>query len=506
MRFLPRAAERDEIKRMWERTGRGLLPTGLWALAVALLSACAVRSTPRTQTIDPSGTWEGEVRTADARFPLTASFERISSGWQGLVDVPNQYAQQYPLVDVRIGSGSIRFSFPDAMPPGVFEGELERGRIRGQFRSPVGTDTLSGTFELWRRPAEARPYNIESIRFRNGNLSLAGTVFRPKTPGPHPGVVFVHGSGPQTRDSYLRWFADKFVRAGFVTLIYDKRGTGDSEGERWPETSGTFGDLADDAAAGVRFLRDQVGVDANRIGVWGLSQGAWIAPLAAVRAPGLVRFLIMLSGGGVSPAEQELYDDEVKLRDLGFDKTAITDALAYLKLADQYVRTQSDEDWHRFELSRDQVRNKPWYPHLDRFPQILPREAPAWRGLRADLDYDPEPALSRVHVPVLLILGEQDRLTPARETEIRVRRALGRGGEASLTVSLLAGADHALMVKPTPQAPWVSERPADNWVASMIDWARKLRWVRHDAAVGDQPVVRRRRTGRVCSCPCRGRV
>jgi len=89
MRFLPRAAERDEIKRMWERTGRGLLPTGLWALAVALLSACAVRSTPRTQTIDPSGTWEGEVRTADARFPLTASFERISSGWQGLVDVPN---------------------------------------------------------------------------------------------------------------------------------------------------------------------------------------------------------------------------------------------------------------------------------------------------------------------------------------------------------------------------------------------------------------------------------
>lgn len=45
----------------------------------------------------------------------------------------------------------------------------------------------------------------------------------------------------------------------------------------------------------------------------------------------------------MSPAKQELYDDEVKLRDLGFDKSAITDALAYLKLADQYVGTQGDE-------------------------------------------------------------------------------------------------------------------------------------------------------------------
>lgn len=87
----------------------------------------------------------------------------------------------------------------------------------------------------------------------------------------------MHGSGPQTRESYLRWFADTFARAGFVTLIYDKRGTGDSEGERWPQTSGTFVDLADDAAAGVRVLRGQAGVDANRIGLWGLSQGAWRA-------------------------------------------------------------------------------------------------------------------------------------------------------------------------------------------------------------------------------------
>jgi dienelactone hydrolase len=78
-------------------------------------------------------------------------------------------------------------------------------------------------------------------------------------------------------------------------------------------------------------------------------------------------------------------------------------------------------------------------------------------------------------VPVLLILGEQDRLTPARETEVRVRRALESGGNARLTARLQPGADHALMVKAAGGTPWIAERPADNWVAEMIDWARQWR-------------------------------
>jgi pimeloyl-ACP methyl ester carboxylesterase len=406
---------------------------------------------------------------------LTVTLEHGPSGWRGTADVPSHYALQYQLLNLRVDSATVGFALPDVLPPAVFDGRLERGRIQGRFTSALGTDTLRGTFELWRRPPAAVPYTAEPARFRNGDLELAATVFHPRTPGPHPGVVFVHGSGPQTRDSYLRWFADRFARAGFVTLIYDKRGTGESGGDRWPQTSGAFTNLADDALAGVRFLGDQPDVDANRIGIWGLSQGAWIGPLAAAQAPGLVRFLIMLSGGGVSPAEQELYDDDAKLRGLGFDETSVASALAYLRLADQYVRTGTDEDWRGFALARDEARSKPWYPHLDRFPQILPREAPVWSGLRTDLDYDPAPVLARARVPVLLILGEEDRSTPARETALRVQRALDRGGNPSVTVRLLPGADHALMVKPTPRAPWLTERPANNWVSGMIEWTRGLR-------------------------------
>ena len=444
------------------------------ALTAALAAACAGGPRYQLESRSAAGVWEGEVRAEDARLPLTLLLEQAPAGWRGTVTVPSHYALDYQLVHVTVETSSVAFAFPDALPPAKFVGVLDRGRIRGEFTSLLGSDTLRGMFDLRRRPLGTLPYVTAGARFRKGDLTLAGTVFRPRTAGTHPAIVFVHGSGPQTRESYIRWFADRFARAGFVTLIYDKRGTGESGGERWPQTSGSLTDLADDAVAGAHYLASQPDVDANRVGIWGLSQGAWIAPLAAARAPSLIHFLVLLSGGGVSPAEQELYDDEVKLRDLGFDESAIGQALAYLRLADQYVRTQSDEDWSRFAGARDATRKNTWYPHLDRFPQILPREAPVWSGLRGDLDYDPVPVLSTMRIPVLLILGEEDRLTPARETADRVRRALEAGGNRTLTVRFLPSAGHALTIQPPRPSSWIAERPAGNWVSEMIHWAEGL--------------------------------
>ncbi|HEX9727331.1 MAG TPA: alpha/beta fold hydrolase [Gemmatimonadales bacterium] len=460
---------------MTETNNRLRARQAVWTLCLTLSLACSARRHSRAPApLNPAGMWEGEVRVGETTLPLTVSLASEGSGWRGMVNLQSHYALEYPLRDVEFNDQRISFAFADLLPPATFDGLVERGRIRGEFRSQLPADTLRGTFDLWRRPPAAVPYSADEARFRNAELELAGTVFRPRTPGRHPAIVFVHGSGPQTRDSYIRWFADRFARAGFVTLIYDKRGTGASGGERWPRTVGSFGDLAEDALAAVRYLRKEPAVEPTRIGVWGLSQGAWIAALAAMRGPESVGFLVMLSGGGVSPAEQELYDDEVKLRDLGFDEAAIAEALSYLRLADQYVRTQSDDDWNRFATAREEARRRPWYPYLDRFPQILPREAPLWRGLRTDLDYDPTPALRTLRVPVLAVLGEEDRLTPARETAQRIRGALEDAGNRQLTVQLLPGADHALMVKPAGNASWLAERPVDDWVAQMIAWARAL--------------------------------
>src|SRR5262249_31118792 len=155
-------------------------------------------------------------------------------------------------------------------------------------------EARSAHFILRRMEKKPPPYKQEEVSFQNGEVKLAGTLLTPLKKGRRPAVVFFHGSGPQTRESYLRFFADLFARRGVVALIYDKRGTGASTGEVWYRTGDRFDVLAADALSGVRFLLSRPEVDPKKIGLWGLSQGGWLAPLAASRSKDIA-FLIVVA-------------------------------------------------------------------------------------------------------------------------------------------------------------------------------------------------------------------
>jgi len=441
--------------------------TGPRALCTLLVvaTACAAPRVPEPVTID--GTWEGTLTSGASNHMLRLLLSEDSARLKGTVDFPDQYASSYALRDVSLTGPALGFSFPDVLPSAVFTGTFDRGRIFGTFLSAAGPDTTRGEFELWRRPPESKPFRTEEVSFANGTVPLRGTLFIPNSSGPHPAVVFLHGSGPQTRESYIRYFADQFARNGFAALIYDKRNTGRTDIPLWQQGGGSFADFADDATTAVRFLRGRSdAVDSRRIGLWGLSQGAWLAPLAAQRIEG-VSFLVLLSGGGVTPARQELYDDEVKLRAGGFSESHISEAMSLLRLANAYVRSHTDADWERVQRGLARARTEPWFRLLDRFPLILPRESPAWSD--TDLDYDPRPVLTRLRMPVLVILGERDALTPTAETTRAIDAALRAAGNTSYAIRVVPRADHGLFVS-TGGNGWLGERPASGWVSDMIEW------------------------------------
>src|SRR5918998_528384 len=123
---------------------------------------------------------------------------------------------------------------------------------------------------------KARVYREEKVTFRNGDVTLAGTLLVPSTGGPHPAVVFLHGSGPQDRNGYvslIRLTADHFARHGIATLIYDKRGAGVSTGN-WAQ--GSFDDMAGGGLGGPRDLRSRRDIRPQQIGFWGSSQAGWV--------------------------------------------------------------------------------------------------------------------------------------------------------------------------------------------------------------------------------------
>ena len=135
---------------------------------------------------------------------------------------------------------------------------------------------------LVERP-EKRGTSEETVQFASGDITLAGTLVLPEGSQPHAAVVLVHGSGPQKRDLFTaRWFA----AAGIAALAYDKRGVGESDGDfrKVP-----FMKLCDDGLGAIKYLKSRKEIDAKRIGVWGLSQGGWLGPLAAtVRSSALM--------------------------------------------------------------------------------------------------------------------------------------------------------------------------------------------------------------------------
>jgi dienelactone hydrolase len=182
-------------------------------------------------------------------------------------------------------------------------------------RDPAaGTATLAGggialSLNGVTRHGARIPVRQLEVRFRSGGVNLAGTLTVPSSPGKHPAVAFVHGSGATPRNDGAVYTA-YFLSRGFAVLAYDKRGI-EQSGGAWPgerATNQSIDVYARDAEAAARFLAAQPEVDAARVGLTGASQAGWIMPLAASRERA-IRFLVHISGPTVTTGEQEAYQD-----------------------------------------------------------------------------------------------------------------------------------------------------------------------------------------------------
>lgn len=177
------------------------------------------------------------------------------------------------------------------------------GRLAGLFLEPEAVERLP-----WTAPAYVKPeaFRESDVKLAPGRKPLPGTLTIPLGEGPFPGVVLVHGSGPQDRDESIggvRPFQDLaqgLASRGIVVLRYEKRtkiyGSEMAAGEITVKD-----EVLDDALAGLRLLRETPGVDSRRLFVVGHSLGALLAPKIAVlddgasRDSGRVRGVVMLA-------------------------------------------------------------------------------------------------------------------------------------------------------------------------------------------------------------------
>lgn len=145
---------------------------------------------------------------------------------------------------------------------------------------------------------------VEETLVPSQSITLAGMLLKPETNIPSPAMVVVHpASGGKRSDPFYDHLKSELPRHGIALLIFDRRGSGGSGGNF--ETA-DFDDLASDVISAVEYLQSRTDIDPMEIGLHGTSQGAWIAPIAAMRKQDIA-CIVAVSASGVSPANQMNY-------------------------------------------------------------------------------------------------------------------------------------------------------------------------------------------------------
>jgi len=378
------------------------------------------------------------------REPHLVYLDSKSGEWGILVPVQRE---EFAVLPARVlpftTSTRLTFIRDGASVSGV---RLTRGRSHVQGRKDAAIDA-------------------EEVRFRNGSIDLVGTLLTPAgATGRIPAVVIVHGSGAQTRNgspsspSYLRLMGEHFARAGCAALIYDKRGTGGSTGN-W-RTAG-FDDLAQDVLSAVGFLQGRPGIDPLRIGVWGISEAGWVIS-SVVSRPSAVAFVIVVGGGGLSPANQELYGRELNLKEAGFSEREIQRALTHQRLKFDLVRAN---DAAGLDRANEAARNERWFNFVSN-----PTSAEeSWRYWRSVIDFDPRANWARYRGPMLVVFGADDESGPSGPSLASIQSARSKGEGPPMDSKVFSGADHMLIVRPRESPAHL----APGYLSLMSDWLQQ---------------------------------
>ncbi len=276
------------------------------------------------------------------------------------------------------------------------------------------------------------------VSYSNGDVTLAATLFLPEGLGPFPAAVVIHGSGKSDRTNpWPSAYVQALVRRGIAVLYSDKRGCGKSEGN-W--LMATFLDLADDAIAGVKFLRKSPRINQAQIGVIGFSQGGHVVPAVASRTTDIA-FAITISASTVPMMEQIMDEVEMSAERVGLTERQIAVINDVNRKALDYFLTGKGEKEYFAALSSAKKGELKGTPQIERFP--TERDHPARTFINTIGNFDPMIYWKRTSVPILFVYGGTDTQIRIQKSIDRIESTLGENGN-DYVVLLFRRNGHAL--------------------------------------------------------------
>ncbi len=241
---------------------------------------------------------------------------------------------------------------------------------------------LAPSADQYKPPVYVSPdsFHDVDVTVGSGEWALPGSLSMPNGDGPFPGVVLVHGSGPQDRDETIgpnRPFRDLawgLASQGIAVLRYEKRTK--VHGKKFtPEVLDKLTskeEVADDALLAIQLMRQVPSIDPRRVYLLGHSLGATLAPRIGALDPELAGIIIM--AGMTRRLEDTILDQFTHVYSLSGEPTPEQKAeLEQLKIKVERVKSLKESDQVSPKDLPLEIRPAYWLDLRDYHPDLVAR-------------------------------------------------------------------------------------------------------------------------------------
>src|SRR5690625_1124190 len=239
-------------------------------------------------------------------------------------------------------------------------------------------------------------YEIDTHDFQVdlGEVQVPARLTYPvDAPPERPAVLMMHGAGTGRHTSFADQ-ARELASAGIYVLVPHKRLDTYSGRHR------DYVQMAADYMVSFEELAEHTGVDPGQVGVYGESEGAYVATVAGASYP-QVNFAALVSAPIVPPRQQAAFAADSYLRNVGAPQ-----------------------------------------PLLRAIPRAVGVNIPG--GGFEYVDFDPRPFQQRLQLPVLMVYGTDDGSMPVVQGAVQLHEDLTRAGNEALTVRYYDDANHGI--------------------------------------------------------------
>ncbi len=294
-----------------------------------------------------------------------------------------------------------------------------------------------------------------NFTFGSNELQLYGTLWKPQRPI-HKGLFFVTSSQGNDR-SGTNAEAYYFTNLGYTVFNYDKRGTGNSEGD-WKKA--TIEELCSDDINAIEFFSKISALPLSEIGIKGSSQGGIKIPYILSKLPDL-GFGISISCPDGTLLESDLnhwknlnighigkndIDQASRIQEAGYHYLAGN--ISY-ELLSRLKSDNSNEDWLKYV----------WLPERD---------------VQKDykLNFSGLPYFEKITQPVLVVQGLSDEVIPSNSYKT-IEKAIGKSKSTNYQFITLEKTSHSMTCF-DEEFPYF-QLLSPEYLPVVTDWLKKIR-------------------------------